>query len=60
MFELSLAHLNAAHRDREIDADVRRRQILTVAGVPSRRADLRTTVPFGARPLARPLRTTER
>ncbi len=59
MFELSLAHLNGADREREIDAALRRCQILKIR--PADVApDSRTIVLAGGRRLAMLLRTTDR
>ena len=59
MFELSLAHLNGADREREIDAALRRRQTLKIRaadGAPNSRTKVLARGPR----VAMPLRTTER
>ncbi|MEO8437660.1 MAG: hypothetical protein ABI562_04315 [Chloroflexota bacterium] len=60
MYELSLAHLNAADRDREIDADLRTRQILKAPVKPTVPAETRATAMPAARRQSTPVRSTQR
>ena len=66
MYELSLAHLTATHRERDIDAEFRQRQILKAATAPTAPITPATAVesrtlatPVGRR-LSTNLRSTER
>ncbi|MEP6637924.1 MAG: hypothetical protein ABJC39_01120 [Chloroflexota bacterium] len=66
MYELSLAHLNGADRERQIDANLRRRQLLAAPAAPAappeptNPLDSRAIVMAGTRRPKSTLRTTER
>lgn len=63
MYELSLAHLSTTDREREIDAELRRRQILKAPTAPTAPADsveTHTIAASAGRRLSTNLRTSER
>lgn len=66
MYELSLAHLNVTDRERDIDADLRQRQILkaataqTAPTTPATAVESRALATPVGRRLSTNLRSTER